>query len=94
MKSYYRFLHPPKNMDRFAMFNFEGQCIAIMNGHFDYENPELVVHRGEYSEYFDDLRAIASAPNTRKFVLNFWDEAENKYMMYGWEAPESKLKEL
>ncbi|MBK1812253.1 VOC family protein [Clostridium sp. YIM B02505] len=63
-----------KNMDRFAMFEFEGQCISIMNGHFDRENPDLVVHKGEYVEYFDDMKAITAAINTRKVVLNFWDE--------------------
>ena len=63
-----------KNMDRFAMFEFEGKCIALMNAHFDSKSPNLVVHKGEYLEYFDDLKSIAAAPNTRKFVLNFWDE--------------------
>ncbi|GFZ30250.1 hypothetical protein CSC2_07760 [Clostridium zeae] len=63
-----------KNMDRFAIFEFEGKCISIMNGHFDSENPNLVVHKGEYIEYFDDMKSITAAPNTRKFVLNFWDE--------------------
>ncbi len=32
------------------------------------------MHRGEYSDYFDDMKSIALAPNTHKFVLNFWDE--------------------
>lgn len=63
-----------RNMTRFAMFDFEGKCIALMNGHFDTENPDKVIHRGEYSEYFDDLKAIALAPNSHKVVLNFWDE--------------------
>jgi catechol 2,3-dioxygenase-like lactoylglutathione lyase family enzyme len=63
-----------KNMDRFAMFNFDGQCIALMNGHFDSENPGKVIHKGEYSEYFDDLKSIATASNSHKVVLNFWDE--------------------
>lgn len=63
-----------KNMNRFAMFDFEGKCIAIMNGHIDTENPDKVIHKGEYSEYFDDLKSIALLPNSRKFVLNFWDE--------------------
>lgn len=26
-------------------------------------------------------------------AIHFWDEAGNKYMMYGWEVPESKLNE-
>ena len=63
-----------RNMSRFAMFNFDGKCIALMNGHFDVENPDKVIHKGGYSEYFDDLRSIALAPNSRKVVLNFWDE--------------------
>lgn len=63
-----------QNMDRFAMFNFEGNCIAIMNGHFDVNNPDKVVHKGDYSNYFDDLNQITQIPNSRKMVLNFWDE--------------------
>ena len=35
-----------QNMDRFAMFQFEGNCIALMNGYFDSKNPDKVVHRG------------------------------------------------
>ncbi|MPN13284.1 hypothetical protein SDC9_160605 [bioreactor metagenome] len=63
-----------KNMDRFAMFDFEGKCIALMNVYFDSENPDKVIHKGEYLEYFDDLETISTLPNSRKFVLNFWDE--------------------
>ncbi|WP_167954809.1 VOC family protein [Anaerosporobacter faecicola] len=63
-----------QNMDRFAMFEFEGHCIAIMNGYFDSRNPEKVVHRGKMDTYFDDLVQIAELPNSRKVVLNFWDE--------------------
>lgn len=77
IKFYEKLLQIPvtgKNMDRFAMFDFEGKCLALMNGHFDSENTDLVVHKGEYSKYFDDLKSIAAAENTRKFVLNFWDE--------------------
>jgi len=63
-----------RNMDRFAVFSFEGSCIALMNGHFDADNPGKVVHKGEYTELFDDLKTKALAPNTHKFVFNFWDE--------------------
>lgn len=63
-----------RNMDRFAQFIFEGKNISLMNGHFDTDNPEKVIHQGEYSNLFDDLRSKAIAPNTNKFVLNFWDE--------------------
>lgn len=62
------------NMNRFAIFEFDGKCIALMNGHFDINNPDKVIHKGEYLDDFDNLHKIALAPNTRKFVLNFWDE--------------------
>lgn len=63
-----------RNTDRFAMFCFEGHCLALMNGHFDTQNPDKVVYEGEYSAYFDDMHAMALAPNTHKFVLNFWED--------------------
>lgn len=63
-----------KNMDRFAMFNFHGQCISIMNAYFDTHNPDKVIHKGKFDEYFDDLVEISNLPNSRKAVLNFWDE--------------------
>lgn len=63
-----------KNMSRFAQFIFDGHNISIMNGHFDTDNPDKVEHKGERSEVMDNLRNIALAPNTHKFVLNFWDE--------------------
>lgn len=63
-----------KNMNRFAMFNFEGNCIALMNGHFDSQNPDKTIYRGEYLEYFDNYEGIVKLANSRKVVLNFWDE--------------------
>lgn len=63
-----------QNMNRFAMFEFEGQCIAIMNGYFDSQNPEKVVHKGQYNAYFDDYISIMQMQNSRKVVLNFWVE--------------------
>lgn len=63
-----------KNMNRFAQFEFEGHNISIMNGHFDTNNSDKVVHKGDYNDDFDDLKKIALAPNTHKFVLNFWVE--------------------
>jgi len=77
LKFYEKLLEIPvskMNMDRFAMFNFDGKCIALMNGYFDTSNPDKVVHKGEFIEYFDDLDQIANLPNSRKVVLNFWDE--------------------
>ncbi len=63
-----------QNMDRFAMFEFDGKCISIMNGYFDALNPDKVVFRGEYNSYFDDMGKIVNMPNSRKFVINFWVE--------------------
>ena len=63
-----------QNMNRFAQFIFDGHNISIMNGHFDKNNPDNVVHKGEYNGFCDDLHTIALAINTHKFVLNFWDE--------------------
>ena len=63
-----------QNMNRFAMFIFEGNCISLMNGHFDTDNPDKVIHKGEYESSFDNMKEIALAPNTHKFVLNFWTE--------------------
>lgn len=77
IKFYEKILQIPvtqRNMDRFAMFCTEGNCISIMNGHFDVENSDKVEHKGKYSAYFDDMQAMALAPNTHKFVLNFWTE--------------------
>ena len=45
-----------RNMDRFAQFAFDGKNISIMNGHFDTEHADKVVHKSEYSMMFDDLR--------------------------------------
>ena len=63
-----------RNMDRFAQFVFDGHNISIMNGHFDADNPDKVVHKGKSAPFDDDLRQQALAPNTHKFVLNFWDD--------------------
>jgi len=60
-----------QNMERFAMFMHNGQCLAIMNAYFDTENPGKTMRQGAYTPTFDDLPAIAEAANTRKVVLNF-----------------------
>ena len=63
-----------RNTDRFASYRFEGHCISLMNGHFDADNPDKVIRKGDYSSPFEDMQSRALAPNTHKFVLNFWDE--------------------
>ena len=62
------------NMTRFAQFVFEGHNISIMNAHFDTENPDKVVHKGEETDICKNMETAAAAPNAHKFVLNFWVE--------------------
>ena len=63
------------NKDRFAQFLFDGNNISIMNGHFDKENPDKIIRKGEYSDLFEERYSKAAlAINTHKFVFNFWDE--------------------
>lgn len=63
-----------KNKTRFAQFQFEGHNISLMNGHYDAEHPEVMVNQGYGDVVPDDLLQRALAPNTHKFVLNFWHE--------------------
>jgi len=63
-----------ENKDRFAQFIFEGHNISLMNGHFDAENPDKIILKGECSDFFENTKHRALAPNTHKFVFNFWDE--------------------
>ena len=63
-----------ENNGRFAQFIFEGHNISIMNGHFDIENPDKVVNKGNSDGWLADLQSRATAPNTHKFVFNFWVE--------------------
>ena len=65
---------PSENNGRFVSFEFEGHCISLLNGHFDADNPDKIVHKGEYVESADFFREVALAPNTHKFVFNFWAE--------------------
>ena len=61
-----------ENAGRFAGFKFDGQCISLLNAHFDAENPEKIVRKGE--DAAEALLKTALAPNTNKFALNFWVE--------------------
>ena len=63
-----------KNMNRFAQFVFYGHNISIMNGHFDTENPDKVVNKGEPDDWLEDVKTRALAKNTHKFVFNFCNE--------------------
>lgn len=67
-----------ENKGRFAMFEFEGNCLALMNSRFDLENPELIVEKGEKDAFFDDAISIAENSNASKVVFNFWTENLNE----------------
>lgn len=67
-----------ENKGRFAMFNFEGHCIALLNSYFDRDHPELVKIKGQRDNFFDDSVAIAESQNSKKFVFNFWTENLNE----------------
>ena len=53
-----------KNMSRFAQFVFEGHNISIMNGHFDADHPDKVVHKGAHSESMDNLQDVNYFPKS------------------------------
>jgi lactoylglutathione lyase len=77
MEFYEKLLEIPatfSNMNRFAGFEFEGHCISILNAHFDANNQEKIVNKGEKTNASAKLLEIALAPNTHKFALNFWVE--------------------
>lgn len=59
-----------QNMSRFAIFNIERLCLSIMNGYFDFENPDKVATKGKAYEEYDDCVKIAEMKNTGKVVIN------------------------
>ena len=55
---------------RFAQFHNQGLNLCLMNGHYDSENPDQVVTKGEYWEIYDNQSEIANSINTRKVFIN------------------------
>lgn len=41
-----------------------------MNGHFDKEHPDEVVHRGQYCDIYDNMDNIMKSDNSHKVVIN------------------------
>ena len=69
-----------QNGTRFAMFNFNGMSICIMNGYFDSLHPEKIKRLGEYIAKFDDMDKIADSNNTRKVFINLGvDDLKKEY---------------
>lgn len=59
-----------QNKNRFAVFQLDGLTLCLMNGQFDAQHPEQVVHKGAYYQEYDDMCAIARAGNPGKVVIN------------------------
>ena len=69
-----------KNMERFAIFDVDGFCLAIMNGYFDVQNPDKVITKGKYCGDYDDYMKIVRADNTGKIVINLnTDDLKKEY---------------
>lgn len=69
-----------QNMNRFAIFNINGLCLSIMNGYFDFENPEKVITKGNVYEEYDNCIRIAEMKNAGKIVINLsTDDLKNEY---------------
>ena len=63
------------NNGKFVSFAFAESRISLLNAHFDVGNPDKVERKREDAEVSSEtLRDIAIAPNTHKFVFNFWVE--------------------
>jgi len=69
-----------QNRNRFAIFNIERLCLSIMNGYFDFDNPDKVTTKGKRYEEYDDYVKIAEAKNTGKIVINLSaDDLKKEY---------------
>lgn len=69
-----------QNKTRFAVFQIDGLCLSIMNGSFDREHPDEVVHREVYSPSYDDTERIMNSANCGKVVINLCtDDLEKEY---------------
>lgn len=58
-----------QNMNRFAIFNIDGFCLSIMNGYFDFENPDKITKKGKSYKEYDDFVSIVKK-NACKVVIN------------------------
>ena len=69
-----------QNKTRFAVFQIDGLCLSIMNGSFDREHSDEVVHREVYSPLYDDTERIMNSANCGKVVINLCtDDLEKEY---------------
>ena len=69
-----------QNMNRFAIFQINNLCLAMMNGYFDSEHPDKVTIKGKVYKEYDDCVSIAEMQNTGKVVINLsTDDLKKEY---------------
>ncbi len=59
-----------QNKTRFACFQIDGFGLSIMNGYYDVEHPEDVIHKGSEWSTYDDMVRIANSRDSGKIVIN------------------------
>lgn len=69
-----------QNKTRYAIFSVNGLGLSILNGKFDIEHPDEVVHKGQYCDIYDNMQKIMDNPNTHKIVINLCtDDLQKEY---------------
>ena len=65
-----------RNKSRYAIFQIDGLCLAVMNGKFDELHPDEVTKQKEYCSLYDDMGRIMDSPNCGKAVINICTDNE------------------
>lgn len=69
-----------QNKTRYAQFSLNGLTLAILNGKFDAEHPDEVIHKETYSDIYDNYQRIMYASNCGKAVINLvTEDLEKEY---------------
>lgn len=69
-----------QNKTRYAQFQLQGFTLALLNGRFDKEHPEEVIHKEKYSSIYDDTDRIMNSTNCGKVVINLYtNNLEKEY---------------
>lgn len=55
------------NRKHFAQFNYKGLNLCLINGHYDSDNSNQVVTKGEYWEIYDHQSEITNKLRNRRF---------------------------
>ena len=69
-----------RNKSRYAIFQIDGLCLAVMNGKFDELHPDEVTKQEEYCSLYDDMGRIMDNSNCGKAVINICtDDLKKEY---------------